>query len=122
MLTCALASSTAADPITVTELMTKALVNVPGKEATMIVVDYAPGAADPIHRHNASAFLYVLEGSVVMQMKGEKEVTLHPGQTFYEDPQGVHLVGRNASDTKPAKFLVFLIKEKGAPILVPTNG
>ena len=122
MLTCALASSTAADPITVTELMTKALANVPGKEATMIVVDYAPGAADPIHRHNASAFLYVLQGSVVMQMKGEKEVTLHPGQTFYEDPPGVHLVGRNASDTKPAKFLVFLIKAKGAPILVPTNG
>ena len=122
MLTCALASSTAADPITVTELMTKALANVPGKEATMIVVDYAPGAADPIHRHNASAFLYVLQGSVVMQWKGENEVTLHPGQTFYEDPQGVHLVGRNASDTKPAKFLVFLIKAKGAPILVPTNG
>jgi len=114
-------SASAAEPVRVTDLMTKALVNVPGKEVTMITVDYAPGASDPVHRHNASAFVYVLEGSIIMQMKGGKKVTLHPGQTFYEDPRGIHLVGRNASKTKPAKFLVFLVKEKGAPILVPVK-
>ena len=107
--------------VKVTDLMTKDLVKVPGKEVTMITVEYAPGGADPVHRHNASAFVYVLEGSIVMQMKGEKEVTLHPGETFYEDPEGVHLVGKNASDTKPAKFVVFLVKNKGAPILIPVN-
>ena len=106
----------------ITDLMTKDLVNVPpGKEVTMITVDYAPGGEDPVHRHNAQAFVYVLEGSVVMQMKGEKEVTLHPGETFYEDPEGVHLVGKNASDTKPAKTVVVLVKEKGAPIFMPVN-
>jgi quercetin dioxygenase-like cupin family protein len=107
--------------VKVTELMTKDLVNVPGKEATMIVVDYAPGGADPVHRHNASAFVYVLEGSIEMQMKGGEKVTLHPGDTFYEDPEGIHLIGKNASDTKPAKFLVVLVKKKGAPILTPVN-
>ena len=81
----------------------------------MITVDYPPGGADPVHRHYASAFVYVLEGSIVMQMKGGEKVTLHPGDTFYEDPAGIHLVGKNASDTKPAKFLVFLVKDKGAP-------
>ncbi|WP_343123389.1 cupin domain-containing protein [Verrucomicrobium sp. BvORR106] len=101
--------------------MTKELANVPGKEVTMLSVQYAPGAADPVHRHNAAAFVYVLEGSIVMQMKGGKKMTLHPGQTFYEDPHGVHLVGKNASDTVPAKFLVFLIKEKDAPVLVPVT-
>jgi quercetin dioxygenase-like cupin family protein len=106
----------------ITDLMTKDLVNVPpGKEVTMITVDYAPGGEDPVHRHNAQAFVYVLEGSVVMQMKGAEKVTLHPGDTFYEDPEGIHLVGRNASDTKPAKTVVLLIKEKGAPIFVPVN-
>jgi quercetin dioxygenase-like cupin family protein len=80
-----------------------------------------PGGADPVHRHNASAFVYVLEGSIVMQMKGGEKVTLHPGDTFYEDPEGIHLVGKNASDTKPAKFLVFLVKAKGAPLLIPVN-
>ena len=111
----------AADQGKVTVLMTKDLVNVPGKEATMITVDYAPGGADPVHRHYASAFVYVLEGSIVMQMKGGKKVTLHQGGTFYEGPAGIHLVGKNASDTKPAKFLVFLVKDKGAPILIPVN-
>jgi quercetin dioxygenase-like cupin family protein len=84
-------------------------------------VDYPPGSADPVHRHNASAFVYVLEGSIVMQMKGGEKVTLHPRDTFYEDPEGIHLVGKNASDTKPAKFLVFLVKDKGAPLLIPVN-
>jgi quercetin dioxygenase-like cupin family protein len=118
---CMLVGAKAAEPVQVTELMTKALGNVPGKEVTMIKVEYAPGGADPVHRHHASAFVYVLEGSIVMQMKGEKEVTLGPGETFYEAPDGVHLVGRNASKTAPAKFVVFLVKEKGAPILVPTH-
>ena len=85
----------------------------------MITVEYAPGGVDPIHRHNAHAFVYVLEGSIVMQVKGGKEVTLTPGQTFYEGPHDVHIVGRNVSSTKPAKFLVVLIKDKGAPVLVP---
>ena len=85
----------------------------------MITVEYAAGNSDPVHRHNAHGFIYVLEGSIVMQVKGGKEVTLNPGETFYEGPEDVHVVGRNASNTKPAKFLVFFIKDKGAPILVP---
>ena len=103
----------------VTPLTSKDLPEFPGKEALMITVDYPPGAVDPIHRHNAHAFVYVLEGSIIMQVKGGKEVTLTPGQTFYEGPDDVHVVGRNASSTKPAKFVVFFIKEKGAPVLVP---
>ena len=87
----------------------------------MILVEYPPGSSDPIHRHNAEAFVYVLEGSVVMQVKGGKQVTLTPGQTFYEGPDDVHVVGRNASSTKPARFVVFLVKDKAAPILVPVK-
>jgi quercetin dioxygenase-like cupin family protein len=105
----------------VTSLMSKDLKDFPGKEGLMITVEYPPGGADPIHRHNAHGFIYVLEGSVVMQVKGGKEVTLTPGQTFYESPNDVHVVGRNASNTKPAKFLVFLVKNKGAPVLVPVK-
>ena len=100
-------------------LMTKELADLPGKEALMITVEYPPGSSDPVHRHNAHAFVYVLEGSVVMQVKGGKPVTLTPGQTFYEGPSDVHVVGRNASNTKPAKFVVLLVKDKGAPVLVP---
>jgi quercetin dioxygenase-like cupin family protein len=114
-------TASAQEAVKVTQLMTKDLANVPGKEVTMITVDYAPGAADPVHRHNASAFVYVLEGSIEMQMKGGEKVTLHPGDTFYEDPTGIHLVGKNASNTEPAKFLVVLVKDKGAPILIPTH-
>lgn len=106
---------------TVSSLISKELKDVPGREVLMFTVEYPPGGADPIHRHNAPAFVYVLEGSIVMQVKGGKEVTLTPGQTFYEAPDDVHLVGRNASNTRPAKFLVFLIKEKGAPVLVPVT-
>jgi quercetin dioxygenase-like cupin family protein len=120
LLTTTALQAEAADQVKITDLMTKDLVNVPGKEVTMIVVDYPPGA-DPVQRQNASAFVYVLEGSIVMQMKGGEKVTLHPGDTFYEDPEGIHLVGKNASDTKPAKFLVFLVKDKGAPLLIPVN-
>ena len=105
----------------VTPLMSKDLAEFPGKEGLMITVVYPPGASDPIHRHNAHAFVYVLEGSVVMQLKGGKEITLTPGQTFYEGPNDIHTVGRNASSTKPAKFIVFLVKDKGAPVLVPVN-
>ena len=105
----------------VTPLITKDLPEYPGKEGLMITVEYPPGASSPVHRHNAHAFVYVVEGSIVMQVKGGKEVTLTPGQTFYEGPNDVHVVGRNASDTKPAKFLVVFVKDKGAPILVPEN-
>jgi quercetin dioxygenase-like cupin family protein len=105
----------------VTQLLSKDLTNLPGKEGLMITVDSPPGSSDPIHRHNANAFVYVLEGSIVMQVRGGKQVTLTKGQTFYEGPDDVHVVGRNASDTKPAKFLVFLVKDKGAPVLVPAK-
>ena len=105
----------------VTPLFSKDLTDFPGKEGLMITVEYPPGASDPIHRHNAHAFVYVLEGSIVMQVRDGKEVTLTPGQTFYEGPSDVHVVGRNASKTKPAKFVVFLLKDKGAPVLVPAN-
>ena len=105
----------------VTSLMSKDLTENPGKELLMITVEHAPGGSSPIHRHNAHAMVYVLEGSVVMQVKGGKEVTLTPGQTFYEGPNDIHIVDRNASKTQPAKFLVFLIKDKGAPALVPVK-
>ena len=93
----------------VTSLMSKELADFPGKEGLMITVVYPPGSSDPIHRHNAHAFVYVLEGSIVMQVRGGKETTLTPGQTFYEGPNDVHVIGRNASQTKPAKFVVFLV-------------
>ena len=105
----------------VTSLMSKDLTNMPGKEVLMITVEYPPGWSDPVHRHNAQGFIYVLEGSVVMQVKDGKEVTLTPGQTFYEGIDDVHVIGRNASTTKPAKLLVFLVKNKGAPVLVPVK-
>ena len=102
-------------------LMSKDLPECPGKEGLMITVVYPPGASDPIHRHNAHAFVYVLEGSIVMQVKGGKQVTLTPGQSFYEGPNDIHAVGRNASTTKPAKFVVFLVKNKDAPVLIPVR-
>ncbi|HEX5574751.1 MAG TPA: cupin domain-containing protein [Gemmatimonadales bacterium] len=102
-------------------LMTKELADLPGKEALMITVEYPPGGKDAVHRHNADTFVYVLEGSIVMQVKGGKPVTLTPGQTFYEGPSDVHVVSRNASSTKPARFLVLLLKNQGAPVLVPAG-
>lgn len=105
----------------VTEVLSKDLSDIPGKEGLMITVVYPPGASDPVHRHNAHGFIYVLEGSIVMQVKGGKEVTLSPGQTFYEGPDDVHVIGQNASKTKPAKFVVFFIKDKGAPVLTPVH-
>lgn len=105
----------------VTPLVAKDLPDFKGKEAVMILVEYPPGASDPIHRHNAHAFVYVLEGSIVMQVRDAAEVTLSPGQTYYEGPNDVHIVGRNASNTRPAKFVVFLVKNQGAPILEPVK-
>jgi quercetin dioxygenase-like cupin family protein len=105
----------------VSPLMSKDLPDFPGKEGTMITVAYPPGGSDSIHRHNADVFLYVLEGSIVMQVKGGKEVTLTPGQTFYEGPDDVHVISRNASSTKPARFVVFLLKKKGAPVVIPVG-
>lgn len=105
----------------VTPLMTKALPDLPGEEALMLTVMYPPGGGDPVHRHNAHAFVYVLEGTVVMQLRGGKSVTLTSGQTFYEGPDDVHLVGRSASTTKPAKILVVLLKKQGAPAVVPVE-
>ena len=117
-----LASGTAiAQDARVTSLMSKDLTENPGKEVLMITVEHAPGGSNAIHRHNAQAFVYVLEGSVVMQLKGGQQVTLTPGQTFYEGPDDVHVIDRNASSTQPAKFLVFLIKDKGAPAVVPAE-
>ena len=121
VLTCLMSSVLLAEEAKVTPLMTKDLSNLPGKEGLMIIVDYPPGSTDPIHRHNAHGFIYVLEGSIVMQVRGGKEVTLTPGQTFYEGPDDVHVVGRNASKTKPAKFVVVFVKDKGAPVVVPAN-
>jgi quercetin dioxygenase-like cupin family protein len=110
-----------AEQAKVTEVLSKDLANIPGKEGLMVTVEYPPGASDPVHRHNAHGFIYVLEGSIVMQVKGGNEVTLTPGQSFYEGPDDIHTVGRNASQTKPAKFLVFLVKDKGAPVLIPLS-
>jgi len=104
-----------------TPLMTKDLEGVAGKEAVMLTVEYAPGGSSAEHRHNANTFVYVLEGSIVMQVKGGKEVTLGPGQTFYESPDDIHTISRNASSTKPAKFLVFFVKQKGAPATAPAK-
>jgi quercetin dioxygenase-like cupin family protein len=120
-LACFMSSTLLAQEAKVTELMSKDLTNIPGKEGLMITADYPPGSVDPIHRHNAHGFIYVLEGSIVMQVRGGKEVTLTPGQTFYEGPDDVHVVGRNASKTKPAKFVVVFVKDQGAPVLVPAN-
>ena len=121
VLLCLVAGTAMAEEPKVTPLMLKELAGDPGKEVLMITVEHVPGGASAIHRHNAQAFVYVLEGSVVMQLKGGKQMTLTAGQTFYEGPDDVHLVDRNASSTKPAKFLVVLIKNKGAPAVVPAQ-
>jgi quercetin dioxygenase-like cupin family protein len=120
-LVCLMSGTLLGQEAKVTDLMSKDLTNLPGKEGLMMIVDYPPGSVDPIHRHNAHAFIYVLEGAIVMQVRGGKEVTLTPGQTFYEGPDDVHVVGRNASKSKPAKFVLLMVKDKGAPILVPAN-
>jgi quercetin dioxygenase-like cupin family protein len=105
----------------VNPLMAKEFSDIAGKEGLMLTVAYAPGEASTKHRHNAHVFVYVLEGSVVMQVEGAKPVTLKKGQTFYESPSDIHSVSKNASKTKPAKFLVFVLKDKGTPPVVPVN-
>ena len=105
----------------VKELFANDLADYPGKEGRMIEVSYPPGARDVVHRHDAHAFVYVLEGQIVMQLKGQRAVTLKAGQTFYEGPTDIHVVGRNASNTEPARFVVVLLKAKGAPILTPVK-
>ena len=117
VLLCLMTGMAMAQQPNVTSLMSKDLTENPGREVLMITVEHAPGGSNSIHRHNAHAMLYVLEGSVVMQVKGGKEVTLTPGQTFYEGPDDVHVIDRNASGTQPAKFLVVFVKKTGAPIL-----
>lgn len=112
----------AAEPkAVVVPLMQKDLADQPGKEMVMVRVEYPPGAVESVHRHDAHAFVYVLEGSIIEQVKGGKEVTLTPGQTWYEGPGDVHTVGRNASKTKPAKFVVVLVKNKGANVVLPAD-
>lgn len=111
----------AEEAATVTPIMKKDLPDYPGKEGLMISVEYGPGGSTPIHKHEADAFVYVLEGSIVMQLKGKKEVTVSPGETFYESPTDIHLISRNASKTKPAKFIVVLLKKKDAPVLMPVK-
>ena len=105
----------------VVPIMQKDLPDLPGKEMLMITVEYPPGTVEHIHRHNAHAFLYVLEGTIVEQVRGGKEVSLTPGQTFYEGPNDVHTVGRNASTTKPANFVVVMVKKKGVDALLPAE-
>jgi len=109
------------EPPKVTALMSKPLTDIPGKEALLLSVEFGPGGADPVHRHDAHGFVYVLEGSVVMQVRGGQEVTLTKGQTFYEGPHDVHVVGRNASSTDPAKILAFLVKNVGTPAVLPEH-
>lgn len=121
LLLCLMPSAATAQQPDVAPVMSRDLTEFPGKEVLMITVEYPPGGSDPVHRHYAHGFIYVLEGSVIMQVKGGKEVTLTPGQTFYEGPDDVHVVGRNASKTRPARMLVILVKDKGAPILVPVK-
>ena len=120
---CALAAqfAPAAPTAEVKEIMSKPFPDIPGKEGLMLLVTYPPGSADEIHRHDAYAFVYVLEGSVVMQVRGSEPVTLTAGETFYEGPDDVHIVGRNASDSKPAKFVVVLVKKQGVPALIPVK-
>jgi quercetin dioxygenase-like cupin family protein len=105
----------------VAPLLTKPLAGIDGKEGVMLTVEYPPGVASAAHRHNANTFVYVLEGSVVMQVAGGPELTLTAGQTFYESPSDIHSVSRNASNSKPAKILVMMVKNVGAPATIPVN-
>jgi len=109
------------DAAKVQPLLTRTLPDVPGKEAMMLTVEYPPGAASPPHRHNANTFVYVLEGAVVMQVAGGEEVTVNAGETFYESPTDVHSVSRNASATRPARFLVIFVKDEGTPASLPVD-
>jgi len=111
-----------APPAKATPLMTRDLEGIAGKEMLVLVVEYPPGGVSQPHRHNASVFVYVLEGSVTMQVAGSAPVTLKPGDTFFEAPGDVHVTSTNASSSAPAKFLVYMVKNKGAPASVPAPG
>jgi quercetin dioxygenase-like cupin family protein len=112
----------AADPQpVVSPVLLKDLADLPGREMLMITVVYPPGVVEHVHRHDAYAFVYVLEGSIIEGVRGGREITLTPGQTFYEGPGDVHTVGRNASMTKPAKFVVVLVKKKGVDAVLPAE-
>lgn len=100
-------------------LLQKDFYDLPGREGVMLTVEYPPGASSPKHRHNAHTFVYVLEGTLMMQVEGGELVTLKPGDTFYETPDDIHTVSKNASDTDPARALVFFVKKEGAPITEP---
>ncbi|BAN48802.1 cupin domain-containing protein [Metapseudomonas resinovorans] len=108
-------------PPIVNSVMVKQLPDYPGKEVLILTVEYPPGGADPVHRHDAHGFVYVLEGSVVMGVAGSKEVTLNVGESFHEGPQDLHTVGRNASQDKPARFVVFLLKDVNKPPVIPVD-
>ena len=116
MLTAADIASADESPKTIPPLMTRDLTGIPGKEAIMLTVNYGPGESSRPHRHDANVFVYVLEGTITMQVKGGPAVTLHPGQTYYEGPSDIHTVSENASKTAPAKILVFIVKDKGTPV------
>lgn len=111
----------AEDGAKVTPLMSKDLQDYPGKEGLMLSVEYEPGGSSPIHRHDAHAFVYVLEGAIVMQVKGGEEVTVGAGETYYENPSDIHLVSRNASTTDRARFIVVLLKNKDVPAVLPVK-
>ena len=116
MLLCAIAWADGSPPAaSAKQLMTKDLVGLAGKEVLMSTVTYPPGGSSPPHRHDAQVFVYVLEGELIMQVQGGSKVTLKPGETFYESPTDVHAVSANASQTRPATFLAFIIKDKGTP-------
>lgn len=121
-LACGALLAGAARAADVKQLMAKPLPELPGKEAVMLEVSYPPGAKDMAHRHDAHALLYVLEGTIQMQLRGGPLVTVKAGETFYEGPDDVHLIGRNASSSEPARFVVMLIKRRDAPVLTPLQG
>ncbi len=102
-------------------LFKQELPDIPGKTGLMLTVEYEPGESSAAHRHNSHTFVYVLEGAVVMQVQGGEEKTLTAGQTFYENPNDIHSVSKNASATEPVKILVFFIKESGAPASMPVE-
>ena len=119
LLACLFGTAAHADPSA--PLMTRDLAGIPGKEAVVLTVEVGPGQASKPHRHDANVFVYMLEGSLTMQVKGGPSVTLHPGDTYYENPKDIHTVSQNASRTEPARFLVFIVKDKGAPVTRPVT-
>lgn len=121
LLTGPMTAQAAPPPPVVTPVSETPLPDYPEKEVLILTVEYPPGGADPVHRHDAHGFVYVLEGSIVMGVKGGKEVTLMPGQSFHEGPNDIHTVGRNASQDKPAKFVVFLLKDQKKPAVIPVD-